>query len=118
MKLSANLNKLLKDLVSFHPESLSDIARFVQNHSSFNAIVLMVRNSSRSSKAFLKQCQEISSDIELAGLLVIVAEIDHDMYSELVSRVSGGEGNYHWSRGMATSYLIQKVLHETIRKSA
>ena|SRR5271157_265761 len=118
MKLSVHIDTLLNNLVTFQPESLSDIVRFVRGHSDFNAIVLMVRNSVRSSKVFLKKCQSAISDTELAGLLVIVAEIDQEMYSELVSRTSDGVGNYHWSQGMATSYLLQKVLNETIRKSA
>jgi hypothetical protein len=118
MRLSAHLDTLLDDLVDFQPNTLSDIVRFVRCHSDFNAIVMMVRNSERSSKSFLKQCQGANSDIELAGLLVIVAEIDHEMYDGLVSRASAGVGNYHWSQGVATTYLIQKVLNETIRKSA
>jgi hypothetical protein len=59
------------------------------------------------------------SDIQLAGLLVIVADVDSDLYNELVSSTSDGVSDYHWSRAMAASYLIQKeVLGETIRKSA
>jgi hypothetical protein len=123
MKL--DLNRLIFDLESFEPETLSSIVFFVQSHSDYSKIAMLVRNSRRSAKVLLNECLGLIaenspiSDVQLAGLLVIVAVADNDLYSELVSSTSDGIGNYHWSRAMAASYLIHKeVLSETIRKSA
>lgn len=123
MKL--DLNNLLLDLENLEPDTLSGIVFFVRSHSDYSRITMMVRNSSRSAKTLLNEClcliaeNNPISDIQLAGLLVIVADVDSELYRELVSSTSDGIGNYHWSRGMAASYLIHKeVLGETIRKSA
>jgi hypothetical protein len=123
MKL--DLNNLLIDLENFEPETLSGIVSFVRDHSDYSKITMLVRNSSKSAKALLNEClcliaeNNPISDIQLAGLLVIVADVDCELYTELVSSTSDGIGNYHWSRGMAASYLIHKeVRGETIRKSA
>jgi hypothetical protein len=123
--MKPDLNNLLIDLESFEPETLSGIVSFVRSHGDYSKITMMVRNSSKSAKNLLNEClcliaeNNPISDIQLAGLLVIVADVDCELYTELTSSASDGIGNYHWSRGMATSYLIQKeVLSETIRKSA
>jgi len=124
MKIQNHLDNLLDDLETLKPESLSEIVRFVCTHSEFSTIMLMVRNSTRSAKCLLKQCQALADlgtmyDVQLAGLLVIVAKIDTEMYNGLVSRASNGVGEYHWSRGIATTYLLHKeVKSETIRISA
>jgi len=123
MKL--NINNLLTDLESFKPETLSSIVSFVRAHSDYSKITMMVRNSLRSVKVLLKTCENLSlednsvSDIKLAGLLVIMADANIGVCEELMSSASKGIGNSHWSRAMAASYLIhQKVLNETVRKSA
>jgi hypothetical protein len=123
MKL--NLNNLLTDLESFKPDTLSSIVSFVRAHSDYSKITMMVRNSLRSVKILLKTCEILSlenssiSDIKLAGLLVIMADVNIRVCEELMSSASKGIGNSHWSRAMAASYLIRKeVLNETIRKSA
>lgn len=122
MKL--DLSKLLLDLENFRPETLTSIVDFVHNHSDYNRILFLVKNSNKASKLLLSICLELIaydtlSDVRLAGLLVIVADVDSDLYVELVSSILSGFGNYHWSRAMAASYIIHKeVLSETLRKSA
>lgn len=125
MKIDYLLDSLLMDLENFEPDTLSSIVRFVRAHEDYNAITMLVRNTKRSAKHFLDQCSLLVaesnpiSDIQLAGLLVIVADVDNSLYDELVSSTSNGVSEYHWSRAMATSYLIHReVLSETIRKSA
>jgi hypothetical protein len=122
MKL--DIHNLLLDLESFKPETLTSIVDFVHSHKDYTKILFLVKNSNKSARIFLGIClnliaYDILSDVRLAGLLVIVADVDSDLYVELVSSISNGVGNYHWSRAMAASYLIHKeVLSETIRKSA
>jgi hypothetical protein len=125
VRISEHLDNLLDDLEGFHPTSLSDIVRFTKNHCAFGSALMLARNSAKSACYLLDQCNCLLeegypiSDVQLAGLLVIVAEIDTKMYSTLVSRTSNGAGEYHWSKGMATSYLLHKeVTSATIRKSA
>lgn len=125
MRISEHLDNLLNDLEDFEPESLNDIVHFVRSHNRFSSALMLIRNSSKSARYFLQQCDCLIeegcpiSDVQLAGLLVIVAEIDSEMYNDLVSRASSGAGEYHWSKGMATSYLLHKEVNsETIRKSA
>jgi hypothetical protein len=125
VRISKHLDNLLDGLEDFDPISLSDIVRFAKSHGAFGSALMLARNSAKSARYLLDQCNCLLedgcpiSDLQLAGLLVIVAEIDSEMYSTLVSRVSCGAGEYHWSKGMATSYLLHKeVTCETIRKSA
>lgn len=125
MKIDSLLDVLLIDLENFEPDTLSSIVRFVRTHEDYNAITMLVRNVKRSARYLLNQCSLLIaennpiSDIQLAGLLVIVADVDSSLYDELVSSTSDGIGEYHWSRAMAASYLIHReVLSETIRKSA
>ena len=114
--MSNFINNLLIDLENFEPETLSGIVSFVRNHCDYSKITMLVRNSSKSAKTLLNEClcliaeNNPISDIQLAGLLVIVADVDCALYTELVSSTSDGIGNYHWSRGMAASYLLQKEL--------
>jgi len=134
MKIDSLLDGLLMDLENFEPDTLSSIVRFVRTHDDYNAITMLVRNTKRSARYLLNQCcllieeENPISDIQLAGLLVIVADVDGSLYDELcfdvsmrgnVSSTSDRIGEYHWSRAMAASYLIHReVLSETIRKSA
>jgi len=125
MKIDTYLGNLLVDLESFEPDTLSGIVSFIRTHEDYSTIVMLVSNSKRSAKCLLDQClllisdNNSTSDIQLAGLLVIVADVDCDLYDEMVSSTSDGVSDYNWSRAMAASYLIQKeVLGETIRKSA
>lgn len=125
MKINPCLDNLIEDLESFEPGTLTDIVTFVRNHEDYSKITMLARNSARFAKYLLNKCllliseENPISDIQLAGLLVIVADVDSDLYNELVSSTSNGVGDYHWSRAMAASYLIHKeVLGETIRKSA
>jgi hypothetical protein len=125
VRISEHLDNLLDALEDFEPVSLSDIVHFTKSHDAFSSALMLARNSVKSARYLLEQCNCLLeegypiSDVQLAGLLVIVAEIDNEMYSVLVSRASSGAGEYHWSKGMATSYLLHKeVTSETIRKSA
>jgi predicted RNA-binding protein with EMAP domain len=128
MTISLLLNDFLDDLVDFKPMSLGQIVWFTKAHKNFVKICMLARNSSRSAKYFLKQCESLNteneiSDIQLSALIVIIGEIEnqgtHNMYDALVSRTSKAVGNSYWSRGMATSYLLlREVTCETIRKSA
>lgn len=128
MRIAYHLENLIDDLDIFVPTTLSGVVSFVRAHEDFPQILLLVRNSKISSKYLYNQCvelldeEDLNSDIVLAGLLVIVcnmeAEIDSDMYNELVSRVSKRESDHHWAKGIATSYLLNEVLSEKIRKSA
>jgi hypothetical protein len=125
MKINPCLDNLIEDLESFEPNTLSDIVDFVRNYEDYSKITMLARNIVRFAKYLLNQClmlvseENPISDIQLAGLLVIVADVDSDLYNELVSSTSDGVSDYHWSRAMAASYLIHKeVLGETIRKSA
>jgi len=137
MKINSYLDCLLIDLENFEPETLSGIVCFVRKHGDYSTITMLARNSKRSAKYILNQCllliaeKNPISDIQLAGLLVIVADVDIDLYDELtltvarhpisrdVSSTSDELSNYHWSRAMAISSLLNKeVLGETIRKSA
>lgn len=125
MKISIRLDNLLDDLEDFEPATLTDIVRFVRVHEDLRAITMLIQNSKKSSTYFTQQCdclieeENSISDVQLAGLLVVAAEIEGEMYDELMSRASLGAGNYHWSQGMATSYLLHKeVTSERIRKSA
>lgn len=128
MKISYHLENLIDDLDIFEPVSLSDLVGFTRSHEDFYQILLLVRNSRKSSKYLYNQCvelldeEDLSSDIILAGLLVVVcnmdAEVDLEMYNELVSRVSEDESNHHWAKGIARSYLLNEVLSEKICKSA
>jgi hypothetical protein len=120
-----HIENLLNDLEDFNPISLNDIVRFVRMHNAFNSILMLIRNSYKSANYFLDQCYCLLengcliSDIQLAGLLVIVADIDTEMYGILVSSTSDGASKYHWSKGMATSYLLHKEVNSaTIRQSA
>jgi hypothetical protein len=125
MKINTCLDCLIEDLETFEPGTLTDIVTFVRNHEDYSKITMLARNSTRFSKYLLNQClllvseENPISDIQLAGLLVIVADANSDLYKELVSSASNGVGNYHWSRAMAASYLIQKeVFGETICQSS
>lgn len=127
MKISHLLDSIINDLDMFEPTTLSSIVRFVRSHDDFPSISILVRNSKKSSKIFYNQCislleEGFESDVALAGLLIIVCnldvEMDSEMYNNLVSRVSGESLSYHWARGIATSYLLNEVLSEKIRKSA
>ena len=128
MQISLLLNDFLDDLVDFKPMSLGQIIWFTKAHKHFAKICMMARNSSKSAKYFLKQCESLNteneiSDVQLAAMIVIIAEIKntgfHNLYDTLVSRTSKVAGNSHWSRGMAISYLLHnEVICETVRKSA
>lgn len=128
MKVSLLLNDFLDDLVEFKPISLGQIVWFTKAHKHFVKICMLARNSSKSAKHLLKQCESLNteneiSDIQLSALIVIVGEIEnlgtYNMYDALVSRTSKAAGNSHWSRGMATSYLLHReVTCETVCKSA
>jgi hypothetical protein len=125
MKINHILDSLIEDLESFEPVTLTDIVTFVRNHEDYSKITMLARNSTRSAKYLLNQCllliseKNPISDVQLAGLLVIVADADSDLCNEMVSSTSNGASEYHWSRAMATSYLIRKeVLSETICKFA
>ena len=109
---------------SLRPKSLTEIVRFVHSHKETSTITLMIRNSKNSARYFFEQCDCLIdeanpiSDLQLAGLLVILAEVGDDMQSGLMSRASAGAGQYRWSQSMAASYLLQEVTSEKIRKSA
>jgi len=128
MRIAYHLENLMEDLDVFDPTTLSSIVRFVRSHEDFPAITMLVRNGKKSSKFFHNQCVSLleednsECDIVLAGLLIIVCnldvETDAEMYTDLVSRVSGSDSTYHWAKGIATSYLLNEVLSEKIRKSA
>lgn len=128
MRIAYHLDNLIEDLDVFDPTTLSSIVRFVRAHEDFPAISMLVRNSRKSSKLFYDQCisllegEDPENDIVLAGLLIVVCNIDvetdTEMYTNLVSRVSGSSSVYHWAKGIAKSYLLNEVLSEKIRKSA
>ena len=125
IKVNPYLDNLLFDLENHEPVSLSEIVYVVRKHGDYNTITMLVSNSKRAAKYLLNQCllliaeKNPVSDIQLAGLLVIVADVDSDLYDEIVSSASDGISEYHWSRAMAISYLLHKeVLSEKIRKSA
>lgn len=129
MKISILLDSLLDDLTEFEPQSLGQITWFVRSHESFVKICMLARNGSKSAQYLLDQCeclledQDESSDLQLAGLIVIIGEVDksgaYKIYDSLVSRASAESDKSHWSRGMATTYLLHKeVTSETVRKSA
>ena len=130
MKL--NIEKLLTDLSVFNTQTLSGIVFFVRYLRDHHRITMMVRNSVKSAKFLLDKCFDLLaeddsiSDVQLAGLLVIVADVELDLFSDLIS-VVGREASstskdldrYHWSRGMVATYLIHKeVLNETVCKFA
>jgi hypothetical protein len=125
MKIKYVLSEILEHLEEFKPETLSGIVDFVKNHNQYNTIVMLIRNGSKSRQYFLDQCSSLRennnpfSDVQLAGLLVILAEINTELATDWASRISKGSGNYKWSSAMAASYLIQKeVVDETVCKSA
>jgi hypothetical protein len=134
MRIVERLDNLLSDLEDFEPDSLSHLVRFVRDHSEFSAITMLARNLDRSAKFLLDQCEFLKAgvmkrpdrelaDIELAALVLIVSEIDStsttDRFDNLLSSASKESGEYYWSRGMATSYLLHKeVTNEKIRQSA
>ena len=124
MKISIFLDDLLFDLEDFEPQNLNDIVYFVREHECFKAITLLLSNSKKSFQYFIEQCHvlmdedNIISDIQLAGLLVIVGEIDGEGHEGMVSRASQ-EPDYYWSRTMAASYLLrEEVISESLRQSA
>ena len=125
MKIDINIDNLLSDLEYFIPDTLSSIVNFVRSHNEYNSISMIARNLDRVAMYLLDRCLDIIDendsrfDVRLAGLLVIVADLDSDLYKELVSSTLNGVSNYNWSRAMSASYLIHKeVLGETICKSA
>lgn len=125
MRINISLHNLLFGLENFEPNSLTSIVDFVISHNEYNTITMFVRNSRRSARYLLDECELLiselnkTSDIQLAGLLVILAAVDGHIFEEMVSRTFQGIGEYNWSRAMAASYLIHKeVLSETVCKSA
>jgi hypothetical protein len=125
MKFQSYLNNLLLDLDSFIPASLTNIVDFVRNNVNYNKIVIFLQNSSKSKNilidelCFLINENNPASDVQLAGLFVVIADVDYILFKNVVSSSSGGLDNYKWSSAMTASYLIhQEVLSETIRQSA
>jgi hypothetical protein len=112
MKL--NLSKLLLDLESFIPDTLTSIISFVRNHSDYNKITFMVRNSKISSTLFnnkveqLLVTKDLASDIQLAGLIVI-AEGSYNHNCNLLDSVLEYDYNWaYWAKAMIASYIINK----------
>jgi hypothetical protein len=118
MKIKFYISRLLGDLQTLEPESLSNIVRYVRNHITFTTITLLTRNTKSAANYILDQCLDLFdekdpvSDIQLAGLMVVVADVYGDKYSDLVSRTSSATGNYYWASAMATSLIINKEVLE------
>lgn len=125
MKFQSYLNSLLIDLESFVPISITGIVDCVRNNVNYNKIVIFLRNSSKSQQVLIDELYFLinennpASDVQLAGLFVVIADVDYILFKNVVSSSSGGLGNYKWASAMTASYLIhQEVLSETIRQSA
>ena len=125
MKIDRFLNNFLFDISRFEPDTLSSIVSFVRAHSDYNKITMLARNSKKSEECILNRCELLIAeniplvDVRLAGLFVIMADLNSDLSQEWVSRVSEAMDEYRWSRAMAASYIIYKeILDETICKFA
>jgi hypothetical protein len=134
MRIVQHIDDLLSDLEDFEPDSLSHLVRFVRDHSEYSAITMLARNLDRSSQRLHDQCEFLqkgvvsrpdaeTADIQFAALLLIVSDVvstsTTNRFDKLLSSASEESGEYYWSRGMATSYLLHKeVTNEKIRQSA
>jgi hypothetical protein len=124
MKIERYLNNLLFDISNFTPDTLSSIVSVVREHEDYGTIIMLSRNSKRSTNCVINKCFELMSgndsliDVRLAGLLVIMADSKIDQDPEWVSSFSELMDKYKWSRAMAASYLIHKeMLDEKLCKS-
>jgi len=134
VRIEQYLDDLLDDLEELKPRCLSDICHFVKSHKRFVPITMMARNVDRSglylhdlgvcfTQAIRIRPDAEMTDIQLAALLCLVGEVHGGhharRYDALVSSTSKETGKFHWSRAMATSYLLFKeVASEKIRQSA
>ena len=91
MKAIGFIDNILDDLEYFEPESLSDIVRLVRGHDDFASLSLLVKNTKSASEYLLDQCiclvEEdcLESDIQLAGMIVIIDEANTDIYKDLIA---------------------------------
>lgn len=106
IKISQLINSLLVDLSNLKSDNLSEIVRFVILHKSFKQL-LLINNNVKSSKEILSNIynsfliNEFKSDIQLAGLIVLIAKLDASILKEIEIKTD-------LSRAMLTSFLIEK----------
>jgi hypothetical protein len=133
VRITSYIDDLLDDLETLKPRCLTDICRFVKNHPTFMPITMFARNLDQSGlylydmSICLLQAIRLKSDprtidIQLAALLYLVGEVYGSRQDRkrdpLLSSASKETSQYHWSRAMASSILLQEVASEKIRQSA
>lgn len=118
MHVSVYTDNLLDDLEDLEPISLADIVRFVRAREDYPKIIMLLKNSKKSSRYFLGLCKRVLDDVQLAGLLVLASDTGDDLYNELMSRASQGD-RYHWAMGIASGHLLHReVYSENVHQSA
>jgi len=115
MQIENPIKSLLIELEKVIPSSLGDIIDVINKNENINKIIMFINNNKSSKKYFdnvfkqllLDDPDEVS-DIQLAGLLVIMSKINENNYVELVSSISCNE-SLKWARTMANSFLLKEI---------
>lgn len=115
MQIENPIKSLLIELEKVIPSSLGDIIDVINKNENINKIIMFINNHKNSKKYFDNVFEQLLlddpddvSDIQLAGLLVIMSRINENNYVELVSAISCNE-NLKWARTMANSFLLKEL---------
>jgi hypothetical protein len=119
MKIVEFIDEILHDLTLLEITSLSDIARCVSSHGNFRQAVLLLTNS-KVAQNYLNNLSSVffddsRFDIQLSGLIVLAA---YSNCENILSRAAKLTDNYHYSKGMCISHMLQEQVVNEIRKPA